>query len=232
MPGRFDKPSLALTLALAALSLHHPGAHAQTATEIELQSDYRTRGYSLSDERPTATASVGYDDPSGVYLGGSLTGMWSQGEPRLLAAQGYAGYATRLGRGLSADAGIVQTHYGAANAFGRRIDYTEFYAGVSSGNVSSHLFYSPDYYGLGLATLYGQVEGSVELAPELTLNAHLGHLEYLEQSDYYRTPSRQDWRVAMARRFGRASVSLAVSGRIVGGDNRDTALVAGVSRSF
>lgn len=232
MPGNTGRLCLALPLALAGLILPQDRARAQVTAEIELQSDSRTRGYSLSDERPVATVNLGYDDSSGFYLGGSLSGLWSQGEPRLLAARAYIGYAARLNRGVSADAGIIQTHYGRSNVFGRAIDYTEFYAGVSSANISSHVFYSPDYYGRGHATLYGQIEGSVELEPSLMLNAHLGHLEYLDHPAYYRIPSRQDWRLSAVRRLGRTSLSLGLSGRIERGDNRDTALVAGIARSF
>lgn len=232
MAGDYGRFRVALTLALAGLILPEGPAGAQATAEVELQSDYRARGYSLSDERPAATVNLGYDDLSGFYLGGSLSGSWARGEPRLLAARGYAGYAVRLNRGLSADAGIIQTHFGPSNAFGRAIDYTEFYAGISSANLSSHVFYSPDYYGTGHATLYGQVEGSAELGPSLLLSAHLGHLEYLEQPAHYRVPSRQDWRLAAVRSSGRTSLSLALTGRIERGDNRDTALVAGISRSF
>jgi uncharacterized protein (TIGR02001 family) len=223
---------LVLSLVLAGVILPQDRAHAQVTAEIELQSDYRTRGYSLSDERPVATVNLGYDDLSGFYLGGSLSGVWAEGEPQLFAVRGYAGYALRLNRGLSADAGVIQTHYGASNTFGRAIDYTEFYAGVSSAHLSSHLFYSPDYYGTGHATLYGQVEGSVELAPALVLSAHVGHLEYLDQPAYYTLPSRQDWRLSAVRRFGLTSVSLGFSGRVQRGDIRDTAWVAGIARSF
>ena len=221
-----------MPLALVGLGLPHDRAGAQATVEIELQSDYRTRGYSLSDERPVATVNLGYDDASGFYLGGSLTGSWMREQPRLLAARGYAGYAVRLNRGLAADAGIIQTHFGPSNPFGRAIDYTEFYAGVSSASISAHVFYSPDYYGTGHGTLYGQIEGNAELAPALMVNVHLGHLEYLDQPTYYRYPSRQDWRVTAVRSVGRTSVSLALSGRLVHGDNRDTALVAGIARSF
>lgn len=232
MRRSYGRLGLALSLALAGVIPSHDRARAQVTAEIELQSDYRTRGYSVSDERPVATVNVGYDDLSGVYLGGSLSGVWAEGEPQLFAARGYAGYALRLNRGLSADAGVIQTHYGASNTFGRAIDYTEFYVGVSSATFSSHLFYSPDYYDSGYATLYGQVEGSVELAPALILSAHAGHLEYLDQPAYYSLPSRQDWRLSAVRRFGRTSVSLGLSGRIQGGDTRDAALVAGIARSF
>ena len=233
MPGgRYRRLCFAFPLVLAGGLLPGDSVRAQVTAEIELQSDYRTRGYSLSDERPVATVNLGYDDPSGFYLGGSLSGLWSQGELRLFAARGYAGYALRLNRSLAADAGIVQTHYGPSNAFGRTIDHTEFYVGVSSANLSSHAFYSPDYYSTGHAALYGQIEGNIELDPALSLSAHLGHLEYLDQPAYYVLPSRQDWRLSAVRRFGRTSVSLGLSGRIERGENRDTALVAGIARSF
>ena len=192
MLGRSGRLRFALPLALGVLLAPQDRAHAQVTAEVELQSDYRTRGYSLSDERPTATVHLGYDDLSGFYLGGSLSGIWTHGEPRLLAASGYLGYAARLNRSLSADAGIVQTHYGPSNPFGRAVDYTEFYAGISSTNLSSHLFYSPDYYGLGLA-LYeqGKMEEAIrsfrkaiELDPTDPEAYHNRGQVYYEQDQY------------------------------------------------
>src|SRR6478609_1275319 len=58
---------------LVAAGLAVP-ATAQVAVEAALQTDYRVRGYSINDEKPAASLSVSYDDPSGTYVGGSLIG--------------------------------------------------------------------------------------------------------------------------------------------------------------
>lgn len=207
-------------------------AGAQVSTELTLQSDYRVRGYSLSDEKPALTLTVGYDDRSGFFAGGAATAIWADGSPRLLGAFGYVGYAVRLSRTVSADGGILQTRYTDDAAFGRTIDYTEMFVGISTPPLSAHLFFSPDYYETGLASLYGQVRGSLEIAPDVTLNADVGHLVYLEQPANYHIPQRLDWRLAAAHQFGRANAFVALSGRIVRSDNQDTAVVIGLSRSF
>ena len=43
-------------------------ASAQVAVEAALQTDHRIRGYSVSDEEPSASVSFSYDDPSGAYV--------------------------------------------------------------------------------------------------------------------------------------------------------------------
>ena len=54
---------------------------AQVAIEAAVQTDYRVRGYSVSDGEPTASVSVSYDDPAGFYLGGLAIGRIRDGDP-------------------------------------------------------------------------------------------------------------------------------------------------------
>ena len=94
--------------AVSLTGLAQPAA-AQVAVELGLQSDYRFRGFSLTDEDPVGTVVLTYDDPSGAYAGGSVVGTFEDGEPQIVALQGTLGYATRVAPSLSVDAAGTRT---------------------------------------------------------------------------------------------------------------------------
>src|SRR5512139_2362603 len=77
---RADPAKVALLMAASALALPPFPAAAQVTVEASVQSDLRDRGYSRSGERPVASVSVGYDDPSGFYLGAAVHGTVRGGE--------------------------------------------------------------------------------------------------------------------------------------------------------
>ena len=227
---------------LAAAGLAVPAA-AQVAVEAALQSDYRVRGYSVSDGEPTASVSLSYDDPSGFYLGGSAIGTLRDGDPELLGIQGSAGYAVRLTPTVSIDGGVARTQYLYGYGTTRDYDYTEVYLGVAVPNVTARLSYSPDYHRAAMQALYAEVDGGFEPAPGWFLSAHAGALAYLDMPPAYVAKRRYDWRLGVSRQFGRFGVHFDVSGRIEGrarywipygpGSGRDrTAVVASLTRAF
>lgn len=231
------------TFAVALAGLAQP-AVAQVAVEVGLQSDYRFRGYSLTDEDPVGTVVVTYDDPSGAYIGGSLVGTVDDGEPALVALQGNLGYATRIAPSLSIDAGVTRTEY-TDYVFSRAVHYTEFYLGLASRNVTTRIRYSPDYYRSDWETLYVEVDGGVEVARDWFLNAHVGQLNYLGDISPYLVRHSYDWRLGGSRRLGAYGVHVELSGRVAkrppafapaNGENdlqtTGTAVVIGVTRAF
>lgn len=199
----------------AAAGLAAP-AGAQVAVEAALQTDYRVRGYSVSDGEPAASLSLSYDDPSGVYLGGAVIGTLSDGEPELLGVQGNVGYAVRLGPDLSVDAGVAKTQYFYGYGTSRNYDYTEVYLGLALPLVAARLSYSPDYYRNGTETLYAELDGGIEPAPGWFLSAHAGVLSYLDTPPAYLPERTYDWRIGATRQLGRWGVHLDLSGRIQG----------------
>jgi uncharacterized protein (TIGR02001 family) len=219
-------------------------AAAQVAVELGLQSDYRFRGYSLTDEDPVGTVVVNYDDPSGAYVGGSVVGTFDDGEPQIVALQGTLGYATRIAPLLSVDAGFTRTEY-TEYVFGRDAHYTEFHLGLSSSNVTARVRYSPDYYRSDWETLYVELDAGVEVARDWFVNAHLGQLTFLGEIGPYVVRQNYDWRLGGTRRVGGFGFHAELSGRVAkraaalvppNGDNdiraTDTALVFGVTRAF
>jgi uncharacterized protein (TIGR02001 family) len=209
-----------------------------------VQSDYRYRGYSLSDSDPVATVAVNYDDPSGFYIGGNLVGTIDDGEPALVALQGTLGYAARLSPELSLDAGVSRTEYGSY-VLGGDVDYTELYLGLAGRNVTARIRYSPDYYRDDWETLYVELDGGFEVAPDWFVSAHVGQLTYLGDISPYLVRHTYDWRLGGSRKLGAYGIHVELTGRLAkrppallapGEDNPlqagGTAVVVGVTRAF
>jgi uncharacterized protein (TIGR02001 family) len=220
---------------LAAAAAVASPAFAQVAVEGAVLSDYRVRGYSISDGEPAASLSLSYDHPSGAYVGATAVGSFQDGEPELAAFQANAGYAFRVGPGVSLDAGVSRSVY--YYAYGNRnLGYTELYFGVAAPHVSARVSYSPDYYRAGTSTLYAEVDGGIEPVTNWVLSAHAGIFSYLGTKPIFLPRERYDWRIGAARKFGATALRLDLSGRVQGsaapGATDATALVLSLTHAF
>lgn len=210
------------------------GASAEVGATASIFSDDQFRGYSLSQGRPVAILDVDYDDPSGLYAGASATGMLrSGGDPAPLGFQVDGGYATRLSSGTSLDFGITHSSY---SHYSSGSSYTEVYAGIVSGGLSSRISLSPHYFETGGWAAYGEVNGVIKAAPKWSLDGHLGVLMPLGRSSLagsYR--ANFDWRIGVTHEIGRLAVHAAWSDGAPGRDyygeqhHSRSALVVGAS---
>jgi uncharacterized protein (TIGR02001 family) len=194
-----------------AFFLTDPAA-AQLAATAGFESDYRYRGYSLTDNHPALTAQLSYDDPSGFY--GSVLGLQDLGHgARFLGAIADAGYAKRLSDKVTIDGGVLRSQIRSATPGGLDFKYTEFYAGAYVGPVAGRIYYSPDYRTSGQSALYGELEAGFEPAAKWRVSGHVGLLKYLNTTEYWKGgESHRDWRVTVGRRFGKFEVHSALSG--------------------
>jgi uncharacterized protein (TIGR02001 family) len=162
-----------MALTMLPLCLATP-AMAQISASASLASDYRFRGISLSDGRPALTANLAYDHSSGAYAGVSVIGIDTPHDgAQMLGHIEYIGYATRKSRGLSWDVGL---HNEDLTAYADRkyvFRYTEVYAGLTSNNISTHLYYSPNYLKPGASILYADLDGALRPAPQWRLFGHV-----------------------------------------------------------
>jgi uncharacterized protein (TIGR02001 family) len=183
------------------------------AARVSLDSNYELRGLSVTEGRPVGELDLFYDFTSGVYLNGSAFGALSDRDyPGLAGFIGDAGYAVRLGRSLSADAGATHTEYVGIGKGGASTGYTEIYAGLSSRHFSARLYYSPDYFQSGAQTLYGELAGNIGLVAGIRLNAHIGALGYLNAgAGAPQNYVRYDWLIGVSRQFGAIDVHMNVS---------------------
>lgn len=166
---------------------------------------------------PAATVDLGYDHESGLYLNGSATAGVDQSDPALLAWQINAGYAARISPNVSIDAGAVRSWYTRHSSV-RETHYTEVYFGVTAHDISSRVYYSPDYLRPGAHTLYAEVESTLRLAPKWRLTGHAGLLTHLGDPPRYAPREHYDWRVTLGRDLGRLELRASLSGAGPGRD--------------
>ncbi len=216
-----------------AISFTSP-ANAQLAATAGIDSDYRFRGYSLSDDHPVASAQLSYDDPDGFYA--SMSGLTDLGNgSRFLGVIADAGYARRINQHLTLDGGIIRSQIRSAYPGGIDFKYTEIYAGAYVGPVSARLYYSPDYRTSGQSTLYGELEAGFEPLPKWRLSGHVGMLRYLSTTDYWKAgQTHADWRISVGRQLGKFELHSAVTGGgpIYYGHQRHNRPVVTVGGSF
>jgi uncharacterized protein (TIGR02001 family) len=198
----------------AALSFTSPAA-AQVGTSVSIFSDDRFRGYSLSGGRPVGILDLSYDAPNGFYaaLSGSVVATRHDGlQPLRLQLNG--GYAKRLSSGLTIDVGVVHSNYSEYSSRNASKSYTEVYAGLAGGVLSSRISVSPDYLKPGAWTVYGEVDANVPAGKKLRVTGHVGILAPLDRRGYSGDTLRPelDWRLGLARDIGPVTLSVAWTG--------------------
>ncbi len=147
---------------------------AQVSGSISLVSDDRFRGVSLTQGHAAAQLDVAYDHASGLYAGAFASNVeFDPVSGQQLQYLGYAGYAKRLQRGWSVDAGATYSDF--SNDADYR--YWELHAGIESDAISARLYYSPNYFGGSIHTAYAELNGSYRLAERFKLIGHAGLLQ-------------------------------------------------------
>ncbi len=200
---RFPARAAGLTLLLACCT----AAQAQVSGSLSLATDYRYRGYSLSNGKPVAKLLLAYDARSGSYGGVEARvpreGIGGQPGVDLL---GYGGYSRRVAGDLVLDMGAAVYTYSAAS----HANYKEVYLGVSTDRFSTRMSYGPNYLGFGGHTLYLQVEASYPLGGDVSLFAHAGHMHMLGRPLVYGQRSLTDARVGVGLAAGDWNLQLAL----------------------
>ena len=216
-------------------------AAAQVTATASVVSDYLFRGVSLSDQKPAAQASINYDDAGGWYAGafGSTVQLFNESTTSGQAVA-YLGAVLPAGNGFNWDLG---TDYSVFSD-GRSYDYGEVYAGVTSRSLTARLHYSPNYFGFGRGSFYGEVNGNHALGGGFVVIGHVGVLVPTGQDEemHLRTSSARnvvDARAGIGVEIGGFNLEVAWVG-IDGNSNlypvyaaqRRNTVVASVSRSF
>lgn len=210
-------------------------AGAQVAGAVNLQSDYRLRGYSMSGGEPVATLNLSYDHLSGGYLNGVVIGgRGDHDNPAVIGVIENIGYARRLSSRASIDAGVVRSDYFQPNTDAA---YTEAYVGLTTSGLSARLSYSPDYFSHGVSVLYGEIDGGLETSAQIRVNAHVGYLNCLDAPQGL-CSNQYDWRLGASRQFGRLDLNASLSGAeaksslLYRRPSQGPALVVGASWAF
>ncbi|HEX8467104.1 MAG TPA: TorF family putative porin [Allosphingosinicella sp.] len=200
------------------------------AAGIALVSDYRFRGISLSDRRPSLQGSLVGTHRSGAYAGVSaytLDGFGELGGSNL-ELDLYAGYRRKLGF-VSADAGLL--FYAYPGASGGKFEFFEPYAslsmplGTATARLSAAFAPAQDALG-GNGNLYLAADIAVPVRhTPFTLKARLGR----SSGETPLTPGRRygEWLAGADYAAGRVVLGVAVAGTDIGAAD---ALAAGARR--
>lgn len=147
--------------------------------EATILTDYRFRGVSRSDGKPTAQAALTLSQGGGFYGGARATilrgddplrgrdpGFGAQGDVQLDL---HAGWRADLGRGFDLDAGLTYYVFAGGEA---ATDYAEPYASIGyligPAQLSTGIRYAPAQAATGgedMVWLFGQVDISVPFRP-------------------------------------------------------------------
>ena len=141
---------------------------AQVSGSVGVVSDYRYRGYSLSDGNPAVQASVAYDWSRGAYAGvfASSTDYAGDTGAQLIP---YVGYARRDKQGRSWDLGVRYSHFTTDS----EASYFEAHLGVAFRRAAFRVHYAPDYFGQ-VSNWYLEADGSLPLGERMRWLWHVG----------------------------------------------------------
>lgn len=166
--------------------------------DVQLVSDYRYRGVSLSDGEPEAQAGLNFDSLAGWYAGGLASGakLENTQSEQIVA---YGGYAGSIADGLSWDAGASRASFPRLSAY----NYTEAYVGLLSENVSGRIYYSPSYFEQKARTVYAELNATYAFQENLHLVGHVGVLHPVSGNGptVFDSGSRYDGRLGVSARY-------------------------------
>jgi uncharacterized protein (TIGR02001 family) len=207
----------AAVLAAAALAPSIASAQASALTgNFTLTSDYRFRGISQSYMLPAVQGGIDWAHSSGLYLGNWNSSVSGNQFPNgaSLEMDFYGGYKFEVAKDITLDVGGIYYDYPGAYYSGfsgkPKYDNFEIYVGAAMGPFSAKVFIAvTDFFGLDGTTggkggssgsYYIDLNYATEIAPKLTLGAHLGYQSvrnYTSNPDFsyfdYKIGVTYDW---------------------------------------
>ncbi len=179
---------------------------------LTITSDYRFRGISQSFRLPAVQGGIDWAHSSGLYLGNWNSSISGNQYPNgaSLEMDFYGGYKFPVGKDMTLDVGALYYYYPGAfyNGFASKPKYNNFelYLGGAMGPFSAKVFFAlTDFFGLDETTggksssgsYYLDLNYSTEIAPKLTLGAHVGYQNVRNYSNLsyvdYKLGLTYDW---------------------------------------
>jgi len=231
------KTLISTAVALAALPLLGTSsvalAQSEVSANVGFTSDYRYRGFSQSDRKPSVNGGFDYEHESGFYAG-----IWGASISWLGTGSGaeidvYGGYAGEVGM-FSYDVGLLHYNYPGGKASGEKNpNTTEGYIGGGIGPVSLTYYHSfTNLFGAekSKGSNYIVAAFEYEIMDGITLDAHIGRQKVKRAGSY------KDYGIGVTAAYAGFDFGLHyidTSGRLVKGE-RDAkgTTVLSVSRSF
>lgn len=194
-----------------------PASEHTLTGNIGLYSQYVFRGLTQTDKQPALQGGFDYSHSSGFYAGTWMSniswlrdfGTYANGAS--LEMDFYGGFKFPLGKDITGDVGVLYYYYPGAfyNGFAPnkpKYDNLEVYFGGVAGPFSAKVYVAvSDFFGLDETTggksssgsYYIDVAYATEIAPKLTLGAHVGYQNVRNYSDLsyvdYKLGLTYDW---------------------------------------
>jgi len=236
---------------VAAAVLATSGVTATNAGEIEanvaLSTDYIFRGFSQTGNDPAISGGFDYSFDNGFYAG-----IWASNvdfgpaqddDENLLSDNTtsteidvYGGYAVEVSEGVELDFGYIYFVYPGDSG---SLNYSEFTAGISFNDLGFGLIYSPDYFGSDEDAIIFNVDYSVGLAENLSLDLHTGFSTVSGDDDFFATgvDSYVDYSIGLSTSAAGVDLSLTyydtdISNSIADEIGAEDRIVFSVGKSF
>jgi len=143
---------------------------------VALSTDYIFRGVSQTGNDPAISGGFDYSLDSGWYAG-----IWASNvefDDVSTEIDLYGGWAGEISEGVELDLGYIYYVYPGDSG---SLNYSEFTAGISFGDLGFGLIYSPDYFGSDEDAFIFNVDYSVNLGGNVSLNLHSGYITVEEE---------------------------------------------------
>jgi len=209
-------------------------AHAQLSASLAADSDYRFRGVSLSESRPSLRTSFNYDAPNGCYAGASATRVELARGDRYAQLLGYAGCVVPAGVGHHVEAGATFSHFTGNSSY----DFAEGDVGVLAQRWSARIHFAPDYFGRHVSATYAELDVHTLLNENFRLFGHVGAIARTGGNGGGASRTRADVRLGVGWVLDDLDLQVAWLAASRGGpypavyDNRRSAWVAAATYSF
>ncbi len=215
---------------IATLSASAGAAAGSIEANVAIASDYVFRGFSQTDEEPAISGGFDYAFDNGFYLGTWASNV-NFGDDASLEWDLYGGYAFDVSENVGLDFGYIYYVYpGEQDA----LNYSEFVASVSFGNLNLGLVYSPDYFGSDADAIVLSSDYSLSVAKNVGLDLHVGFSDVDEDSFFADgEDSYLDWSAALTTSVSEIDIALTYYGTDLDDiDAADDRVVLSFAKSF
>lgn len=229
------------SVAAAVLASSAVANAGEIEANVALSTDYIFRGVTQTNNDPAISGGFDYSLDSGFYVG-----IWASNVNFGANDDGssttsteidvYGGWATELADGVELDLGYIYFVYPGDTG---SLNYSEFTAGISFWDLAFGLVYSPDYFGSDEDAIVFNIDYSIGIAKNLSLDLHSGYTTTSEEAFGFDTgfgfDDYVDWSVGLSTSAAGVDLSVTYSDTDIddsfdfGGEDR---VVFSVGKSF
>ncbi len=218
---------------MALLSSSVAVSAAEMSGSATLATDYVFRGVSQTSEKGAVQAGLDLAFDNGAYIGtwGSNVDFGSEVTTEM---DFFAGYAFDVAEGVTLDLSYIYFYYAGNES---ALNYSEYVASLSVSDVSFTLVYSPDYFGSDENALVYNIDYSLSLSENVSLDFHIGYTDTESEALGTDEDSYIDYLAGINYDWSGTTFTLAVAGTDADedenfGDAGEARAVFSVSRSL